>query len=89
MINRAQGKCELCGELGFVKEAGGYYLETHHVIYLSEKGPDTPKNVIALCADHHREAHFGREAEVLEKKMIEILDTKTRRSAKVVKPEYL
>ena len=41
---------------------GGVYLETHHVIPLSEGGSDTQRNVAALCANHHREAHHGARA---------------------------
>jgi hypothetical protein len=56
---RAQGKCELCAQQGFVMEDGRVYLETHHVIPLSEGGSDTEVNVVALCPNHHREAHYG------------------------------
>jgi 5-methylcytosine-specific restriction protein A len=30
------------------------YLETHHVISLSEQGPGKVTNVIALCPNDHR-----------------------------------
>ena len=33
---------------------------------MSNDGPDRVDNVIALCAHHHREAHYGRGAEKLE-----------------------
>jgi len=56
---RAEGKCEFCGQEGFTTAAGEIYLETHHIVPLSESGPDTDGNVAALCANHHREAHFG------------------------------
>ena len=45
---------------------GSLYVEAHHVLALSARGPDTIANVIALCAKHHREAHYGRNAEALE-----------------------
>lgn len=45
-------------------------LETHHIIALAKDGADRITNVIGLCADHHREAHFGALREELEKKMI-------------------
>ena len=45
---------------------GSHYVEAHHVIALSALGPDTVENVIALCAGHHREAHYGKHAAVLE-----------------------
>jgi 5-methylcytosine-specific restriction protein A len=56
---RAQGKCEWCNEIGFKMADGKIYLETHHVVPLSENGLDTESNVAALCPNHHREAHHG------------------------------
>ena len=59
VLERAKGKCEWCTESGFIMENGRVYLETHHVISLAEHGPDTEGNVVALCPNHHREAHHG------------------------------
>ena len=67
--NKAQGKCEYCGQLGFIKVDGKPYVEVHHILSLADRGPDTIENVIALCADHHREAHYGKNRLALEKKM--------------------
>jgi 5-methylcytosine-specific restriction protein A len=36
---------------------------------LANQGPDTLENVIALCPNHHREAHFGIDRVHLEKKL--------------------
>lgn len=66
---RAKGKCELCGENGFLRPDGTSYLETHHIIALSNGGPDRVTNVIAVCANHHREAHFGAKKGNLEQRM--------------------
>ncbi|MBU6206852.1 MAG: HNH endonuclease [Alphaproteobacteria bacterium] len=66
VIKRAKGKCEHCGELGFAKPDGSHYVEANHIISLAEQGPDTLDNVIALCPNHHREAHFGEGSEQLE-----------------------
>jgi 5-methylcytosine-specific restriction protein A len=49
---------------------GSLYVEAHHVIALSAAGPDTVENVIALCPSHHREAHYGKQADLLERKFI-------------------
>lgn len=57
---RAKGKCELCGEKGFLMQNGKIYLETHHVVPLHEEGHDSASNVAALCPNHHREAHYGK-----------------------------
>jgi 5-methylcytosine-specific restriction enzyme A len=75
---RANGHCEYCGKSGFVDAAGEAYLECHHIIALANQGHDQMWNVIALCPDHHREAHFGRLAEELERKMTFIVKRKER-----------
>lgn len=65
VMQRSNGACEHCGQQGFLTIGGEYYLESHHVIPLSEGGPDRESNVMALCPAHHREAHFGLERENL------------------------
>ena len=57
---RAGGKCEWCQETGFTMDDGSVFLETHHVVPLSDGGPDSIDNVAALCPNHHREAHYGQ-----------------------------
>lgn len=59
VLARAQGACEWCGQRGFLMADGSLFLETHHVIPLADGGPDTEANVVALCPNHHREAHHG------------------------------
>lgn len=73
VVKRANGRCEHCGELGFRKTDGSYYVEAHHIISLSKQGPDTLDNVIALCPNHHREAHFGEFRLALETRFLEHL----------------
>lgn len=70
---RAKGRCEYCGEPGFKCEDGSTYLEAHHIIALANDGADQMTNVIALCANDHREAHFGQRSAELEKEMTEIV----------------
>lgn len=67
--DRAKGNCELCGQEGFLMADGRIYIETHHVIPLSEKGRDHVANVVALCPNHHREAHHGSSAPKIRKAM--------------------
>lgn len=62
---RAKGKCELCGNPGFKMAGGAVYLETHHVVSLSAGGPDTVCNVVALCADDHRKAHYAIDRDAI------------------------
>jgi Mrr N-terminal domain/HNH endonuclease len=70
VLKRANGFCEECNELGFRTKAGQPYLETHHVISMSEQGPDRPHNVIALCATDHRRAHFAENWQELQEKFL-------------------
>lgn len=73
VLERAAGKCEYCGVSPFSTKSGIVFLEAHHVIALSEQGPDTLKNVIALCPNHHREAHFGENWKMLQSIFLEKL----------------
>lgn len=76
--DRAQGRCEYCGELGFEMPDGHNYIETHHIIALANDGADRVSNVIGLCPNHHREAHFGIDRLGLERKFMEILGRAAR-----------
>ncbi len=71
VVKLANGRCEYCGREGFSLPNGTKYIEAHHVIALADDGADTVENVIALCANHHKEAHFGSGATALEKQFIE------------------
>jgi 5-methylcytosine-specific restriction protein A len=73
VLKRAKGKCEYCGALGFVMDNDVHYLEAHHIVSLAKQGPDTVDNVIALCANHHRQAHYGSNKVALERDMLEKL----------------
>jgi 5-methylcytosine-specific restriction protein A len=70
---RAQGRCELCDRLGFETQSGALYLETHHIVPLSEGGSDDVWNIIALCPNDHREAHFGARRDYIRKRLQEKL----------------
>ncbi|MDA8632146.1 HNH endonuclease [Verrucomicrobiales bacterium] len=61
--NRANGICELCCEPApFNRLDGSPFLEVHHIVPLSEEGPDTVDNAAALCPNCHRACHYGSEA---------------------------
>ncbi|MDP3511706.1 MAG: HNH endonuclease signature motif containing protein [Sulfuritalea sp.] len=66
----ANGRCEYCKEIGFLRPNGTAYLETHHIIALASDGVDRVSNVIAVCPSHHREAHFGARRTQLERELI-------------------
>lgn len=55
---RANGICQLCNKKApFKNKSGEPYLETHHIRWLSEGGPDTIANTVALCPNCHRKMH--------------------------------
>lgn len=70
---RANGRCEHCGDRGFLRADGSFYVETHHVIALANDGADRMSNVIGLCANHHRQAHFGEDRAALEQSFLKTL----------------
>lgn len=66
-IKRVTGfKCLICEAQGknpysFRKKDGSYYIETHHVEEVSKlkKGSLSVSNLITVCANHHRQLHYG------------------------------
>lgn len=70
VLDRANGLCECCGEAGFKMANGAIYLETHHVIPLGEGGPDIEWNVVAICPNDHRRAHYAVERDELQERLI-------------------
>lgn len=76
-LKRANGGCEWCGRRGFRLDTGQLYLETHHVVPLSEGGADDVQNVAALCANHHREAHHGTARGQIRKDLLDALGRST------------
>lgn len=76
VLMRSGGCCEYCLAPGFKKFNGDVYLETHHIDPLSEGGADTVWNVIALCPNHHREAHYGCNSAGIKQILKGILETK-------------
>ncbi len=59
---RANGYCEKCKKSApfFRDNDKTPYLEVHHIVTLAEGGDDTIENVIALCPNCHRQAHYGK-----------------------------
>ena len=74
-LNRAAGRCERCHVIGFTMDDGSAFLETHHVIPLSEGGPDSIFNVVALCPNHHREAHYGSQRAKIREQLQALLSS--------------
>ncbi|MEQ9455604.1 MAG: HNH endonuclease [Phycisphaeraceae bacterium] len=67
VLRRADGVCELCGERTFLMRSTRqrYYLEVHHLVPLSEGGPDTVDNAAGLCPTCHARCHHGVDAEAV------------------------
>ena len=80
-LQRANGRCEFCLRPGFMMEDGKVFLETHHVIPLSEGGRESADNVAAVCPNHHREAHHGLQASAIRKTLLSRLRRLSRRMA--------
>jgi len=79
-------KCMLCEKLyngethSFQKANGKTYVEVHHVIPVSKlkKGSLSVTNLITVCANHHKQLHYGNvEYEIKDKHFIFKLDTTT------------
>ena len=84
-LARSKGSCEYCNAPGFPTTDGRTYLETHHIDPLSEGGADSIHNVIALCPNHHREAHFGGARARMKTEMKHIIHTKNSSAC----PEFM
>jgi hypothetical protein len=59
-------ECQICKALshnpfGFEKRNGELYIETHHIIPVSEleQGSLGTLNLLTVCANHHRQLHYG------------------------------
>lgn len=82
VLEIANGRCECCGEEGFLTESGDRYLETHHVVGVAERGPDTAANIVAVCPTCHRKAHFAADRIEVERRMSEAIYRRGRQIAK-------
>jgi HNH endonuclease len=83
VAKKALGVCECCKNRGFnsqvfVKPNGSGYVETHHIVPVGEGGQDVVENVIALCPNHHMEAHHGTHAKRLRVKFLKIVNSNRR-----------
>ncbi len=75
----AKGNCQLCLQPApFNDKKGTAYLETHHIIWLSQGGEDTPENTVALCPNCHRKMHIvddNRDIELLTQRAKHQIET--------------
>ena len=74
---RANGVCQLCNlPAPFIDRDGKPYLESHHIIWLSDGGADSICNTVALCPNCHRKMHALNLDEDI-KKLIKIAEMRT------------
>jgi hypothetical protein len=67
LVKKLNGyKCQLCTALGhdgigFKRKNGDPYIEAHHAMPVARKqiGSLAASNIMTLCANHHRQVHFG------------------------------
>ena len=81
VLARAKGRCEYCGKPGFATTLGEVFLETHHIVPLSEGGKDVISNGAAVCPNHHREAHHGANATLIRDHLLEVAAISTVKKA--------
>jgi len=82
VLLRANGVCESCGKVGFLMDDGRVYLETHHIVPLAENGQDTEQNIMALCPNEHREAHYGAKKMELRQLFVDLIRKKLEQTLK-------
>lgn len=62
-LERSSGVCEACDEPApFETRNGRPYLEVHHIVPVSEGGPDNPTNVAGVCPNCHARVTHGEDA---------------------------
>jgi 5-methylcytosine-specific restriction protein A len=75
----ANGICQLCQQPApFLNKKGEPYLETHHIVWLSRDGSDTPENMVALCPNCHKKMHvldLPKDVALLTNRVKKLLNT--------------
>ena len=56
--------CQVCGAT-FRMRNGDSYSEAHHLEHLAESGLDVSSNIVILCAQHHRQFHYGEVEKIV------------------------
>ncbi|MEE1950170.1 HNH endonuclease [Pseudomonas alcaligenes] len=62
VIVRSKGLCEGCSSEAPFQTKKGPFLECHHLHRVADGGPDHPQNVVALCPNCHRRAHYAKDS---------------------------
>jgi len=70
---KAAGICQLCEKPApFKNKQGQPYLETHHVVWMSKGGEDTPENTVALCPNCHKRMHVLDDPADIDKLLLKM-----------------
>jgi 5-methylcytosine-specific restriction protein A len=78
VLEKAQGRCKLCGSDAPLKDEEGYpFLEVHHIVPLTEGGDDIVSNAVSLCTNCHRRCHHGQDRKLISERL---KDTVAKRS---------
>ena len=71
VLQTAAGRCEACHVPGPFQSEGEPFLEVHHVVPLSDGGPDTVDNAVAVCPNCHRALHLADDKDERTKELVE------------------
>lgn len=59
LIKQIRGhKCQICSK-EIIKKDGNKYIEAAHIVPKSDKGKETPDNILLLCPNCHKEFDLG------------------------------
>ena len=61
ILEIAAGFCELCGNEGYELDDGTRFLEVHHMIALTDGGPDVVSNAVGVCETCHGRLHRAKD----------------------------
>jgi len=76
-LDRADGVCECCGKSApFADSDLIPFLESHHLVWLSQGGGDVTENTVAVCPNCHRELHHGHRRFALQQTLIQAIPEK-------------
>lgn len=74
-LKYAQGICEACDSAApFVDQDDQPFLEVHHLLPLSQSGPDNTDNALAVCPNCHRKLHYAKDRNALIDELLEKID---------------
>ncbi len=81
-FKRASGHCESCNIIApFKTLRGDPFLECHHLMRLSDGGPDHPVWVAGICPNCHRHIHYGSDGCEINNRLISTIRSKEAKFA--------